>query len=329
MNQNLLLNTLSSNLACNIPELQRLYILKHGKELIYSSEIQKAFGSKVNHARNQYSSINFDLDPILRRIQEIQSDSPYANAIIDAENFRSISIFVDEWTFIYIVSIDAWIDKLQPFLYLATEKFYRILSENQSVDLEIPKLGEILGSKLLDSSSNEIQQWVFKFTLVGDSGVGKTSLVNRFVDGVFPKDFRPTIGLNIMTHTYTLMENRVHLNIYDIGSQKFFKRVRRSYYKGTMAVILVFDLHDRKTFDHIHQWKSELDSYIEGEYESLLVGNKSDLSKVVSTEEANNLASKYNMGYLETSALNNINVEDAFVLLVFKILTKRLKSIQI
>ncbi|WP_457557839.1 GTP-binding protein [Candidatus Harpocratesius sp.] len=329
MNQNLLLNTLSSNLASNILELQGLYIIKNGEELIYSNEIQKSFDSNVNNTRNQYSSINIDLDPILRRIQEIQSDSPYANVIMDAENFRSISIFVDHWTFIYVVSIDAWIDKLQPFLYLATEKFYRILSENQSVDLEIPKLGEILGSKLLDSSSKKIQQWVFKFTLVGDSGVGKTSLVNRFVDGIFPKDFRPTIGLNIMTHTYTFMENRVHLNIYDIGSQKFFKRVRRSYYKGTMAVILVFDLHDRNTFEHIPQWKSELDSYINGEYESILVGNKSDLFKVVSTKEANIMASKHNMVYLETSALNNINVEDAFVLLVFKILTKRLNSIQI
>ncbi|RLI66520.1 MAG: hypothetical protein DRO88_01645 [Promethearchaeia archaeon] len=327
MHNEKILASLSENLAHSIPELLAINIMERGGNLVYSYKFQDREKIMLKNLNMKDYSLFSELEPILQRIMKYNMDSPLTNAIFDTENYRIICIFIENWIFIYIVSNNAWIDKIQPFLYIATEKFYRLFTQEVGINVEIPRLGEILGAKLLNSKFNEPQQWIFKYTLIGDSGVGKTSLVNRFVDGVFPVDFRPTIGLNIMTHKYKFLQNIIQLNIYDIGSQKVFARVRKTYYIGTKAALFVFDLNDRKTFEHLPEWKAELDKFAGCEYEGLIIGNKSDLPREVSNAEAIQLANKYNMEFIETSALTNSNVEEAFVMLVFRLLTKELPKL--
>lgn len=318
------LNTLGNNLSASISELVAIFIMEKGGKEIYSYFPDYTSDIAIWNSEEARKVLSSEMDPILQKIKDYNQENTLINAVFDTENFRINCIFVDNWVFTYVVSNSAWIDKIQPLLYIATEKFYRLITQENEINVDIPRLGEIVGSKLLASRFDEPQQWIFKYTLIGDSGVGKTSLVNRFVDGVFPIDFRPTIGLNIMTHKYQLMQNLVQLNIYDIGSQKVFARVRKTYYIGTKAALFVFDLSDRETFNHLPEWKRELDKYSESEYEGIIIGNKSDLPRQVSDTEARDLANEFNMEYVETSALTNSNVEEAFVLLMFKLLTKEL-----
>ncbi|MHA1675291.1 MAG: Rab family GTPase [Promethearchaeota archaeon] len=336
------LSQLSANLCASLPEMRAILITDRKCQIIFSYDRADLTSDSFDNSdcsensesaeSSDYSdikadvltSINLQLNPILDHIQREDTGAKYTSAIFEADNFRVFNLFVDEWIFIYVLSIESFIDRLNPYIFLTSEKFYRILSQEgrAQVDLEIPKLGNILGKHFLPTDEEKIIKFGFKFTLIGDSGVGKTSLVNRFVEGIFPHDFRPTIGVNILSHTYTFMENQVKLSIFDLGSQKFFQRVRKTYYLGTNAAILVFDLNNRESFLAVTSWREEFEKYVDGDYILVLVGNKSDLEQEVSTKEAQDLAQLWNVVYIETSALEGENVEEMFVMTTFNIIQK-------
>ncbi|MHA1611462.1 MAG: Rab family GTPase [Promethearchaeota archaeon] len=330
------LTHLSANLCSSLPEMHAILITDRKCQILFSynrenflserSENSDIFtksekSEKSNIRTEVISSINAQLDPILDQIRQKDTGEKYTSAIFEGENYRVFNLFVDKWIFIFVLSFESFIDRLNPYIFLTSEKFYRILSNEQNIDLHIPKLGNILGQHFLPTDG-KIQNWAFKFTIIGDSGVGKTSLVSRFVDGMLHHDFRPTIGVNVLTHTYTFMDNRVKLNIFDIGSQKFFKRIRRMYYQGSNAAIIVFDLNSRETFLSVAAWRAEFEEYVDGDYILILVGNKSDLEREVSIEEVQELTRLWNVVYIETSALYGENVEEMFVMTTFNIIKK-------
>ncbi|TFH27613.1 MAG: GTP-binding protein [Promethearchaeota archaeon] len=349
------LSQLSANLCANLPEMRAILITDRKCQILFnydrSDHISDSSDNSENSSNSEQSelsdhslpqtppdpfktevltSINLQLNPILDQIHQEDTGAKFTSAIFEAENFRVFNLFVDRWIFIYDLSFESFIDRLNPYIFLTSEKFYRILTQEgrAQVELEIPKLGNILGLKFLPNDKNQVKKYAFKFTLIGDSGVGKTSLVNRFVEGIFPHDFRPTIGVNILTHTYMFMENQVKLIIFDIGSQKFFQRVRRMYYLGTNAAIIVFDLNRRESFLAVTAWKTELDEHIEEDYTVVLVGNKSDLKREVSIEEAQEQAQLWDAPYIETSALVGENVEEMFFMTTYNIIKKKQKMLQ-
>lgn len=320
---------LAKNLCISLQEVQGVLITKRDGEVIFAFEnsTDPHFNKNECKTTNLIHSkvlpnINLQIAPVLTQMLKNDMGNNFATAVYEADHFRFLNIFVEEWVFVYILSLHSFIDRLNPYIYLTTEKFYRLLGWDPSVDLDIPKLGNLLGPQFLPSSTDGIRHWVFKFTLIGDSGVGKTSLVNRFVEGIFPHDFRPTIGVNVLTHSYSFMENRVKLNIFDIGSQKFFKRVRRMYYHGTNAVFLVFDLNDLASFHSLSSWKAELDEFIDNPYSLILIGNKVDLDRKVGIEAVQTIAKEWNALYVETSALLDQNVEESFVMMTFYLLNQ-------
>ncbi len=336
------LSQLSANLCSSLPEMRAVLITDRKCQILFRydrADLISDSSDCSDRSENSESSdikaevltsINLQLNPILDQIQREDTGAKYTSAIFEAENFRVFNLFVDKWIFIYVLSIESFIDRLNPYIFLTSEKFYRILSQEGrvQVDLEIPKLGNVLGKHFLPTDKEQIIKFGFKFILTGDSGVGKTSLVNRFVEGIFPHDFRQTIGVNILSHTYTFMDNKVKLTLFDLGAQKFFQRVRKTYYLGSNAAIIVFDLNNRESFLNVASWREEFEKYVDCDYILVLVGNKSDLERKVSTKEAQDLARLWNVVYIETSALEGENVEEMFVMTTFNIIKKTQKLLR-
>ena len=153
-----------------------------------------------------------------------------------------------------------------------------------------------------------------KIVLIGDAGVGKTSIVRRFVTGLFNPEYIITLGTTIMKKEIEYIDTIVNLAIWDIGGQSVFKAVRSKYYFASEGALAICDRCNRKTIENLPSW---IDSFREvvGDKPVIIVGNKSDLPNLeVSEEEIKELADKYKHAeYILTSAKDGTNVEKTFL----------------
>ncbi|KAM3145993.1 GTP-binding protein of the rab [Paramecium bursaria] len=170
--------------------------------------------------------------------------------------------------------------------------------------------------------------YLFKLLLIGNSAVGKSSLLLRFADNVFNESFLPTIGVDFKIRTFDLQGKTVKLQIWDTAGQERFKTITNSYYKGAHGIILVYDVTDKQSFKDIENWLQEIEKYANENVVRLLVGNKNDLEskREVTFDEGKELADSLNIKFIETSAKNSINVEKAFMTLATEIKAKVAKN---
>jgi len=169
--------------------------------------------------------------------------------------------------------------------------------------------------------------YVFKLVLIGDSGVGKSCLLLRFADDTYTESHISTIGVDFKIRTIQLDGKTIKLQIWDTAGQERFRTITSSYYRGAHGIIVVYDTTDSETFEHVKTWLHEIDRYASENVNKLLVGNKSDLTskRQVETETAKEFADSVNIPFLETSAKNATNVEDAFLTMAGEI-KKRMAS---
>jgi len=162
----------------------------------------------------------------------------------------------------------------------------------------------------------EDYDFLFKSVVVGDGGSGKTAVVVRFSQGFFQENYKLTIGVEFAVKTININNYNVKLQIWDTGGQERFRYVRPLYYKGSMGCIILFDLTNRESFDHVPKWLEEVKKE-SGNIPILLVGNKSDLinERAVSLDEALQISKDLNMFYVESSAKNGKGVGDVFAIL--------------
>ena len=153
-----------------------------------------------------------------------------------------------------------------------------------------------------------------KIVVVGDAAVGKTSLIVRYVKGVFNPGYIITLGVNFFTQDVTLEEKTLRYVIWDTAGQERFGPVRKKYYLGARAALLVFDLTNLQSFEHIDFWIKEVEG-ICGEIPMILVGNKADLKPVVKHDAIQEFAAKHNLNFIETSAKTGMNSMRPFFLL--------------
>jgi small GTP-binding protein len=153
-----------------------------------------------------------------------------------------------------------------------------------------------------------------KTVVVGDSCTGKTCLVFRCVRTRFDEESLPTLGVEFLTKIVQTERHRIELQLWDTAGQELFRSVTRGYYRGSAAVLVVFDLTSRDSFDHIGRWLQDVMDVARSDAVTILIGNKSDLAdaRQVSTEEAESFANENSMKYFETSAKTGANVEEAF-----------------
>ena len=163
--------------------------------------------------------------------------------------------------------------------------------------------------------------YLFKVLLIGDSGVGKSSLLLRFADDTFSDSYISTIGVDFKIKTLTLDNKIVKLQIWDTAGQERFRTITSSYYRGAHGIIVVYDVTDRESFDNVKHWLLEINKYASNQVQRLLVGNKSDLvnQKVVDYTTSKEYAESLKVAFLETSAKGATNVEQAFVMMASEI----------
>ncbi len=167
----------------------------------------------------------------------------------------------------------------------------------------------------------EEYDFLFKSIVVGDGGVGKTALTLRFSKGFFTEDYKMTIGVDFHVKTINIDSNegpiRAKLQIWDTGGQERFSSIRPMYYRGSLGALLIFDLTNSASFEHLPGWIEEVRANIKTEIPFLLVGNKSDLvdQRAVSLNEINTFTRDFNLYYMETSAKTGEGVGDCFYIL--------------
>ncbi|CEM02033.1 unnamed protein product [Vitrella brassicaformis CCMP3155] len=159
--------------------------------------------------------------------------------------------------------------------------------------------------------------YLFKLVLIGDSGVGKSCLLLRFADDAFTDSYITTIGVDFRFRTITVDQKVIKLQIWDTAGQERFRTITSAYYRGADGIVMVYDTTDRDSFAHIDDWLSEVNRYANESTCKILVGNKSDLSseKAVPSEEAKKKAEELGIGFIEASAKDATNVEQAFVMM--------------
>ncbi|KAF2078667.1 hypothetical protein CYY_000038 [Polysphondylium violaceum] len=164
------------------------------------------------------------------------------------------------------------------------------------------------------------EEILYKIILVGESGVGKSSILVRFTDNTFTPHFAPTLGVDFNVKTIRNKETgqTVKLQLWDTAGQERFKSITQTFYRGSHGVIVVYDVTDPKSFDRCKNWVEDINQNTQDGMIIILVGNKSDLTsqKKVSTEQGKALADTLNIKFLETSAKENFGVTQVFDLLV-------------
>ncbi|XP_051127495.1 ras-related protein Rab11D-like [Andrographis paniculata] len=163
--------------------------------------------------------------------------------------------------------------------------------------------------------------YVFKVVLIGDSSVGKSQMLSRFARNEFSLDSKATIGVEFQTRTVVIDRKSVKAQIWDTAGQERYRAVTSAYYRGALGAILAYDITKRKSFDHIPRWLEELRAHADDNTVMILVGNKSDLEdqREVPTEDAKEFAQTEGLFFLETSALEATNVEEAFLTVLTEI----------
>lgn len=164
-----------------------------------------------------------------------------------------------------------------------------------------------------------------KLLIIGESGVGKSSLLLRFTDDAFDPEQAATIGVDFKVKTVKVNGDKVKLAIWDTAGQERFRTLTPSYYRGGQGVIVVYDVTNRESFSKIENWLTELETYSTNQdLVKMLVGNKCDLEshgeRVVSKEEGLKCARKHQMMFIEASAKTREGVACAFEELVEKII---------
>lgn len=154
-----------------------------------------------------------------------------------------------------------------------------------------------------------------KVVVLGAQGVGKTSLVVRYIGKMFSHHISPTIGASFFTCNINIGETRVKLQVWDTAGQERFRSMAPMYYRNANAALLVFDITQQSTFASIKSWVKELQRNVEEPLVLCVVGNKTDLEaqRKVTKEEAEQYASSIAASYFESSALNDTGIEDVFL----------------
>lgn len=156
---------------------------------------------------------------------------------------------------------------------------------------------------------------LFKLLMIGDAGVGKSSMLLRFTDDSFDEHIQSTIGVDFKVKHLNVSGKRIKLTIWDTAGQERFRTITTSYFRGAQGILLVYDVTDRRSFESIRNWVSQIQQHADVHVNKILVGNKCDMldEKVVSTEEGQKLAKEFGIDFWEASAKNDINVEQSFI----------------
>jgi Ras-related protein Rab-1A len=173
----------------------------------------------------------------------------------------------------------------------------------------------------MEEPNNEKIEKSFKIMLLGDSSVGKTCFLKRYIDDTFQDVYLSTIGFDYKYKFITLEDGKkIKLQIWDTAGQERFRTIGKGYYKGAHGIILIYDVTSQKSFDSIKTWLNEIKSEASNKVCVFLVANKIDIEeRLIPREDGEEIAKNNNLEFYESSAKDNINVSEVFQDLAEKI----------
>lgn len=176
----------------------------------------------------------------------------------------------------------------------------------------------------MSASKGKAFDKAMKLLMVGDSGVGKSCLLLRFVDDKFNPSFITTIGIDFKIKTIELNGAKIKLQIWDTAGQERFRTITTAYYRGAMGIIIVYDVCDQNSFDRVETWYKTVQQHAKDDAQVIIVGNKCDEEegRVISTQQGEQLAESLGVPFIEASAKTGVNVSDVFYKLSELILEK-------
>ena len=155
----------------------------------------------------------------------------------------------------------------------------------------------------------------FKILLIGDSGVGKSSVILRYIEDYFSGTLMSSIGVDFKTKQIEIDERLVKIQIWDTAGHEKFRTITTSYYKSAHAIIIIYDITDINSFEHIKNWMIDIDKFAKQGVLKTLVANKTDLEdqRKIKKEEGQSIAKKYGVNFFEVSAKDNKNIDELFL----------------
>ena len=156
--------------------------------------------------------------------------------------------------------------------------------------------------------------FLFKMILIGDSSVGKSNILLKYLKNEFDQSSKATVGVEFGTKTVEMNDKKIKIQIWDTAGQERYRSITSAYYKGAKGAFIVYDITRRNTFDNIDKWISDLKTNGDNNISIMLIGNKSDLSdkREVETNEGIKKSEETKIAFMETSALSGENIIKAF-----------------
>jgi len=279
------------------------------------------------------------VEVILKKLTQDYDLGTFGAGTFDTDKYRFI--FCESGSEHILVSIlhpATFIDNVFPYAFLAADKVARILDGELPVSPVIPKIKRDTEVDKLKRKLDYYQKkshspdYVYKLSLIGDGGVGKTSMVQRYVHGIFKADYKATIGTFISKKEckFKELDTSVKFMIWDLAGQNQFQRLWPDYLTDSRAGIITFDLTNKESFENVRKWYDIINKVAVPNIILILVGNKADLNdeRQVSTEEGMGLAKELGIYYMETSAKTNENIGELFEWVALQIININIEEVK-
>ena len=173
-----------------------------------------------------------------------------------------------------------------------------------------------------NNSKEEHSDIKVKIMLIGDSNVGKTSIIKRYCKNIFSKSHISTVGIDLETKNIKIGKQIINLQLWDTAGQERYRVLSKNYYNNSDAFIIVYDITNSKSFENVTNWIMQIKENASENVKIVLFGNKSDLEdqRLISEEEGKKFAKDNSINFYETSAENGANVEKAIIDLVKEVI---------
>ena len=165
---------------------------------------------------------------------------------------------------------------------------------------------------------------MFKVVLVGDSFVGKTNIMSKYLKNIFQADSKATVGVEFGSKQFNIEGHSINAQIWDTAGQERYKAITSAYYKGAKGAFVVYDITRKESFESIDKWVSDLKASADKKLTIVIIGNKSDLEdqRQVTKEQGQEKANQLEVAFMETSAFSGDNLDKAFDMMINEVYKK-------
>ena len=169
-----------------------------------------------------------------------------------------------------------------------------------------------------EESESNSYELLYKIIIIGDTCVGKSNILSRYLKDEFREDSKSTVGVELGTKFLKVKDVGIKIQIWDTAGQERYKSITSSYYKGSHGCFIVYDITNESSFENVDKWYQQAQKEASKDVSIILVGNKCDLEeqRKVSKEKGEEKAKQFNIPFFETSALSKIKIDDIFIEMV-------------